>query len=64
MDNTIDLKISPVGATLSYDATSGLLQITDSAEAKATLSFQTSSLGSGSFHLASAGPNDLALTLR
>jgi hypothetical protein len=52
----VDLKtISSVGATFSYNAMTGLLQITNSAHQVATLDFQNSSLGSGSFELASDG---------
>ena len=52
----VDLKnISSVGATFSYNASTGLLQITNSAHQVATLDFQNSSLGSGSFELTSDG---------
>ena len=52
----VDLKnISSVGATFSYNASTGLLQVTNSAHQVATLDFQNSSLGAGSFELASDG---------
>jgi hypothetical protein len=53
---SIDLKnFAATGAASSFDATSGLLQLTNSTGNAATLSFQTASLGSGLFHVASDG---------
>ena len=50
--NSIDLhNFSASGATLAYNSSSGLLQLS-SGGALATLDFQQSTLGGGSFHLA------------
>jgi hypothetical protein len=50
--DSIDVhNFSASGATLAYNASSGLLQLS-SGGALATLDFQQSTLGSGSFHLA------------
>ncbi|MBW0001941.1 MAG: VCBS repeat-containing protein [Hyphomicrobiales bacterium] len=60
----IDLKnISSAGATLSYNATTGLLQITNGASQAATLEFQNSSLGTGTFEAASDGSGGTLITL-
>jgi hypothetical protein len=60
---TVDLRdFSAVGVTTIYDATKGLLQITDGASQAASLSFQASSLGSGSFHVASDGTGGTLIT--
>jgi hypothetical protein len=62
--DVVDLKsIASAGLGLSYSATSGDLQITNSAGAGvATLLFQNSSLGTGTFHLASDGSGGTLLT--
>jgi hypothetical protein len=50
--DSVDLRnFSSSGATFNYNATSGLLQLSN-AGALATLDFQQSTLGGGSFHLA------------
>ncbi len=62
--DAIDLKsISSGGATFSYDATTGLLQVTNSLHQVATLDFQNSSLGSGTFELTSDGGLGTLITL-
>ena len=54
--DSIDLKgISSAGLALTYTATSGDLQITRGGSAVATLAFQNSTLGPGSFSFASDG---------
>ena len=51
--DSIDLRnFSASGAALAYDPSSGLLQLSNGGGALATLDFQQSTLGSGSFHLA------------
>jgi hypothetical protein len=60
----IDLKnISSAGVTLSYNATTGLLQITNGASQVATLDFQNSSLGSGFFDAMSDGGTGTLIAL-
>jgi hypothetical protein len=60
---TVDLKnFSIVGATTVYDATSGILQITNGASQAASLSFQTSSLGGGSFQSVADGAGGILIT--
>jgi hypothetical protein len=61
--DSIDLhNFSASGATLAYDPTSGLLQLANGGEL-ATLDFQQSTLGSGSFHLAAdASGSGLSIT--
>jgi hypothetical protein len=50
--DSLDIRnFSALGATLAYDPTSGLLQLSNGAEL-ATLDFQQSTLGSGSFQIA------------
>ena len=59
----VDLKnISSAGATFSYDASTGLLQVANSFNQMATLDFQNSSLGSGSFELSSDGASGTLIT--
>ena len=54
--DAIELKgIASAGLTLSYAASTGDLQIASSGSAAATLAFQNSSLGAGTFHTASDG---------
>jgi hypothetical protein len=61
--DTIDLKnLSSAGAALNYDSSSGILQISNSANQAASLSFQTSSLGSGAFQVASDGASGVLIT--
>jgi hypothetical protein len=60
----IDLRqFGLAGATTQYDATTGLLQLSNSASQRATLGFQPGSLGSGSFHLAPDGGSGILITL-
>jgi hypothetical protein len=61
--DTIDLRnFSPSGATLNFNSSTGLLQVTDTANQAASLSFQTSSLGSGAFQIASDGSSGVLIT--
>ncbi len=62
--DTIDLKgYSATGASLAYSSTTGLLQITNSAHAVATLDFQNSSLSAtGAFSIASDGSSGVKIT--
>jgi hypothetical protein len=60
--DTIDLRdVTSNGVTLNYEASTGILQITASGKA-ATLSFQNSSLGSGSFHAQGDGAGGILIT--
>jgi len=56
------LDIGATGAALSFNSATGVLQITNGAGQDASLDFQTSSLGSGSFHAASDGGSGTLLT--
>lgn len=59
----IDLKdFNFAGITSSFSASTGLLQLTNSTPQMATLDFQTSSLGSGTFHFASDGGGGVLIT--
>jgi len=61
--DTVDLKnFSIAGAVLSYDATTGVLQLSNSAAQAASLAFQTSSLGSGAFQVVSDGATGVLIT--
>jgi hypothetical protein len=62
--DTIDLKdVAPTGVLLDYSGVSGDLQITGGTGAEhATLSFQSSTLGTGSFHAASDGSGGTLIT--
>jgi hypothetical protein len=61
--DSIDLKnFAAAGASFSYTAATGVLQLTDTAHQLASLAFQTSSLGGGAFHLASDGASGLLVT--
>jgi hypothetical protein len=61
--DSIDLKdFSFAGATLTFDPTAGLLQLSNSANQAASLSFQSSSLGPGTFQLASDGTSGVLVT--
>jgi hypothetical protein len=54
--DTIDLRqFSAAGALTQYDPSTGLLQVSNSAQQHASLEFQASSLGSGTFHPSSDG---------
>ncbi|MBV9977279.1 MAG: FG-GAP repeat protein, partial [Hyphomicrobiales bacterium] len=60
----IDLKnFSSAGATLSYNSATGLLQVSNAANQLASLSFQTSSLGSGTFNAVGDGANGTFISL-
>jgi hypothetical protein len=62
--STIDVRqFSSAGATPLYDASTGLLQISNSSQQRASVEFQASSLGSGTFHVASDGSGGVLLTL-
>jgi hypothetical protein len=62
--DSIDLKgIAPTGLGLNYSAATGDLQITGSGgSALATLAFQNSALGAGTFHAASDGAGGTLIT--
>ncbi len=61
--DSLDLKnVAAAGASLNFNTTTGLLQIANGTTAEATLSFQASSLGSGSFQIASDGGAGASLT--
>jgi hypothetical protein len=61
--DTIDIKnFSVTGAALNYNAATGALQISNNAAQAASLAFQTSSLGSGVFHVASDGASGIFIT--
>ena len=60
----VDLRnVSSLGVTLGYDAVTGLLQITNAAHQIATLDFQNSSLGNGTFQATSDGDLGSLITL-
>ena len=60
--DTVDIKnFSAGGASLTYNSTTGLLQITNGSQT-ASLDFQTSTLGNGTFNLTSDGGTGLLLT--
>jgi hypothetical protein len=59
--STIDLESFSI-AGLSTNFSSGLLQLSNSASQLATLDFQTSSLGIGSFHFNSDGSGGVLIT--
>jgi hypothetical protein len=62
--DSIDLKqFGAAGAAVQFDPTTGLLQVTNGASQHASLSFQASSLGAGTFHTASDGGGGVLLTL-
>jgi hypothetical protein len=61
--DTIDLKnFSAAGVTLNFNSANGLLQIANGASQVASLDFQTSTLGSGAFQVASDGHNGVFIT--
>ncbi len=60
----IDLKnFSAAGASPVFDHSTGLLQITNGAAQNASLKFQTSSLGTGTFHIASDGGSGALISM-
>jgi hypothetical protein len=61
--DTIDLhSFSATGAALPYNPANGLLQITNGSSQVATLDFQNSTLGTGSFSFASDGGGGIKIT--
>jgi hypothetical protein len=61
-NDTIDIKdFLAAGTSLNYDATSGLLQLTNGTKT-ADLSFQVSTLGGGLFHIASDAQAGILIT--
>ncbi|MCW3473268.1 alkaline phosphatase family protein [Limobrevibacterium gyesilva] len=61
--DTIDLKsFSAAGVAWNYDASTGVLQVSDSALQVASLAFQTSSLGAGTFHATTDGATGIYIT--
>jgi hypothetical protein len=61
--DTIDIKnFGTAGATLNYDGSAGLLQVSNSANQQASLSFQSSSLGNGIFHDTGDGATGILIT--
>ena len=61
--DTIDLhSFSATGAALLYNPADGLLQITNGSSQVATLDFQNSTLGTGSFSFASDGGGGIKIT--
>ena len=61
--DTIDLhSFSATGAALLYNPADGLLQITNGSSQVATLDFQNSTLGTGSFSFASDGSGGIKIT--
>ena len=62
--NIVDLKqFGSTGTVLQFDSATGILQVTNSASQHASLSFQTSSLGNGTFHAVSDGGSGTLITL-
>jgi hypothetical protein len=61
--STINIKnVSSANSSFNYNAATGLLQISNSAGQTASLDFQNSTLGAGSFQLASNGHGGILLT--
>jgi Bacterial Ig-like domain len=61
--DTVDIKsFSAVGATLSYNSSTGVAQISNGSQT-ATLDFKTSTLGAGALQVASDGGTGVVLTL-
>jgi len=61
--DTIDIKnFSSAGAAFNFNSSSGLLQISNGSHQVASLDFQTSSLGSGTFHLTADQHGGVLLT--
>jgi hypothetical protein len=62
-NDKIDLKdVTLAGAALNYSTATGLLQITDGSTGLATLAFQNSSLGAGTFHIGNDSSGHILLT--
>ena len=62
--DSVDLRnFSAVGVTQSYNAASGLLQISNGANQKATFDFQNSTLGLGTFVIGTDGSSGVLITL-
>ena len=62
-NSSIDIKnVSSTNASFNYSAASGLLQISNSAGQTASLDFQNSTLGTGSFQLAADGHGGVLVT--
>jgi hypothetical protein len=61
--DTIDLmNFAAAGATLDFNSANGLLQISNGSSQVASFDFQTSTLGSGAFQVASDGHNGIFIT--
>jgi hypothetical protein len=61
--DTIDLKnFAAAGVTLNYNSSSGVLQVANGSSQAASLKFQTSSLGSGTFHDTGDGAGGILIT--
>ncbi len=61
-DSVDILGFSATGDALSYNALTGVLQLSNSTSQLASLAFQNSSLGSGSFHAATDGGTGILIT--
>ncbi|SEF14667.1 Ig-like domain (group 3) [Rhizobiales bacterium GAS191] len=60
----IDLKnFSSAGVTLNFNSSTGVLQVSNGANQVASLNFQTSSLGSGTFNATGDGTTGIFITL-
>jgi hypothetical protein len=61
--DTIDLKnFAAAGVTLNYNSSSGVLQVANGSNQMASLKFQSSTLGSGTFQYAGDGATGILLT--
>jgi hypothetical protein len=61
--SSVDIhNFSLAGASLGYDSTTGLLQISNGAAQTASLDFQSSTLSSGNFAIAADGSNGVLIT--
>ena len=61
--DTIDIKdFSAAGSTFAYNDATGKLQLSNSASQAATLQFQQSSIGNGTFHVAGDGASGSLIT--
>jgi hypothetical protein len=62
--DAVDLSgFNAAGASLNFNSTTGLLQVTDTAGQLATLKMATASLGPGSFHATPDSGTGLLVTL-
>ena len=62
-DDKIDLKnFSSAGVTFNYNASTGVLQVSNSANQRASLDFQTASLGSATFQATGDGATGIFIT--